>query len=513
MACSSLARSPDSSMRGIPQSVLMVSMETKYQCQHCDGVLRVPFQARCGHRFCGNCFRELTGLGPLPCKVCQRDGIFEDPLSILNTSDAFPDNAARREIENLPAQCPSKGCPWRGVVKDYEAQHEGRCEHEQVQCEACQAFVPWLHMARHTSRECEARTVTCKFCKATFSSKDIKGHNNVCQKFPIHCESCGKKKIPREMFADHSNSCGKQQEACQFSTVGCETSLENERQGDHEQANVLEHMRLLLAKVVVLLKHDASGPAECEEGAALGLYRAPADEEVGANNSLQPKVAALENIVCVLNREVERCAFTLEAFTCQQRLDQQQMETLKNKIQQLERSLAMRDLQLAEAEQVLHELAVCTYDGVFVWKITNFSRRREEAVSSLAPTMFSPAFYSSKYGYKMCLRLYLNGDGTGRGTHLSLFFVVMRGKYDGLLKWPFSQKVTLMLLDQNNREHVIDAFRPDISSTSFQRPISEMNIASGCPLFCPLAKLGGKSVYLKDDTIFIKAVVDLTGLQ
>lgn len=70
-----------------------------------------------------------------------------------------------------------------------------------------------------------------------------------------------------------------------------------------------------------------------------------------------------------------------------------------------------------------------------------------------------------------------------------------------------------MLLDQNNREHIIDAFRPDTSSTSFQRPISEMNIASGCPLFCPLAKLASaKNSYVKDDTIFIKAIVDLTGL-
>ncbi len=73
-------------------------------------------------------------------------------------------------------------------------------------------------------------------------------------------------------------------------------------------------------------------------------------------------------------------------------------------------------------------------------------------------------------------------------------------------------QVTLMLLDQNNREHIIDAFRPDVTSTSFQQPISEMNIASGCPLFCPLAKLAGKSPYLRDDTIFIKAIVDLTGL-
>lgn len=92
------------------------------------------------------------------------------------------------------------------------------------------------------------------------------------------------------------------------------------------------HTRLLLVKVVALQKQLAPGPAECEEGVAPGLYRAPAEQQEGRNNNLEPKVAALENIVCVLNREVERCAFTLEAFTCQQRLDQQQIETLKNKV-------------------------------------------------------------------------------------------------------------------------------------------------------------------------------------
>jgi len=43
----------------------------------------------------------------------------------------------------------------------------------------------------------------------------------------------------------------------------------------------------------------------------------------------------------------------------------------------------------------------------------------------------------------MCARLYLNGDGMGKGTHVSLFFVVMRGAYDALLKWPFRQKVSV----------------------------------------------------------------------
>lgn len=54
---------------------------------------------------------------------------------------------------------------------------------------------------------------------------------------------------------------------------------------------------------------------------------------------------------------------------------------------------------------------------------------------------FFSAFYTAKYGYKVCLRIYLNGDGTGKGTHVSLFFVVMKGDYDALLPWPFRHKV------------------------------------------------------------------------
>ena len=67
----------------------------------------------------------------------------------------------------------------------------------------------------------------------------------------------------------------------------------------------------------------------------------------------------------------------------------------------------------------------------------------------------------------------------------------------------------MMLLDQNNREHVVDAFRPDPTSSSFRRPQSDMNIASGVPLFCPLSKLEERGTrYVKDDAIFIKIIVD-----
>ena len=78
---------------------------------------------------------------------------------------------------------------------------------------------------------------------------------------------------------------------------------------------------------------------------------------------------------------------------------------------------------------------------------------------------------------------------------------------------PFFQ-VSMILIDQNNLNHIVDAFRPDPSSSSFRRPQSEMNIASGCPLFCPLSSLtSDQHAYVKDDTMYIKIVVDTAELN
>ena len=88
-------------------------------------------------------------------------------------------------------------------------------------------------------------------------------------------------------------------------------------------------------------------------------------------------------------------------------------------------------------------------------------------------SLYSQPFYTNRFGYKMCGRVYLNGDGMGKGTHLSLFFVLMRGEYDALLEWPFRQKVTLSLLDQSPaRRDLSDTFRPDPTSSSFRRPFN-----------------------------------------
>ena len=104
----------------------------------------------------------------------------------------------------------------------------------------------------------------------------------------------------------------------------------------------------------------------------------------------------------------------------------------------------------------------------------------------------------------------MHGDGHARRTHMSLFFVLMRSPNDALLKFPFDYKVTFCLYDQKpTQRHIVDSFRPDTRSNSFQRPKSEMNIASGIPKFVPLEMIEREdSPYVRDDTMFIKIMVD-----
>ena len=147
-----------------------------------------------------------------------------------------------------------------------------------------------------------------------------------------------------------------------------------------------------------------------------------------------------------------------------------------------------------------------------VWKIPQFSQRMEDARTGKYTSIFSLPFYSSHYGYKMCLRLYILGDGIGKGTHMSLFFVVMKGEFDNILQWPFTHKVTFKLINQCGGRDIIDIFQPDPLSSSFQKPKSDMNVASGSPRFVSLNELmqGG---FIVEDTVFIKVKVDVTTMK
>lgn len=94
---------------------------------------------------------------------------------------------------------------------------------------------------------------------------------------------------------------------------------------------------------------------------------------------------------------------------------------------------------MADLEQKVSELEASTYDGVFIWKISDFARKRQEAIAGRIPAIFSPGAIC---GLPICfrhLREWLPGWGrhqeclhlcekhTGQHALLSWEFIGMRG--------------------------------------------------------------------------------------
>ncbi len=136
-----------------------------------------------------------------------------------------------------------------------------------------------------------------------------------------------------------------------------------------------------------------------------------------------------------------------------------------------------------------------------------------DARSERQRSIYSPPFYSSPSGYKMCMRLYLNGDDDVRDEYMSVFFVLMRNDYDAIVHWPFPYKVTFSLIDQStlghHQRHISDSFWPDTSLPCFQRPIYNMNEAYGIKKFLPVEFLEThRNLYINDDAMFIRSEVN-----
>ena len=187
-------------------------------------------------------------------------------------------------------------------------------------------------------------------------------------------------------------------------------------------------------------------------------------------------------------------------------IDSKMMQVMKS-VEELQRTTSMMKVHLSELELQLQASLASTHTGSFLWRIPEVARRKRDAFDGRITSIYSPPFYSGRNGYKMCIRAYLNGDGIGFNTHLSVFFVLMRGEYDPLLKWPFESKVSLILVDQNLRQHIVQTFKPSPDSSSFQKPQSDMNVASGCPQFAKLSVLE-EGNYVKNDVLFLKCIVD-----
>ena len=425
--------------------------QVKYLCPFCDCLLDDAVQTICGHWLCHDCAQQLL---TRPTPHCPKHGCGELLKDEDGGTSFFPDRCARREVARIKVCCVNrdKDCTWVGPATEL-SDHLISCQYRMIQCQVCSEYIPFAELS-------------------------------------IHMESCSEV-----------------QEACPFADTGCKQTKKMKRAdlckhlaGD---AGLLQHFKIVAQSIkeVSIAAYEASSGDPGKDPVREYAYFS----EIIKSLSRQAKEIEL------LKSEMAEKDDIISGFQSMLAKNVDVIHCLRDRLKQLE----LTQVESSSNEDHDFRLSILentNFDGTMIWKISNFSQIMDDARTGRQISLFSIPFFTSRFGYKMCLRLYPLGDGAGKGTHMSLFMAMMQGEFDNLLQWPFTYKVTLMLVNQMRGRDIIDCLRPDPRLKSFQKPTSVMNAAAGKTRFVSIQELlaGG---FVIDDTVFIKVIVDLSNVK
>ena len=380
-----------------------------------------------------------------------------------------------------------QGCTWLGPLNKLKA-HLNVCQKDAVEClNQCGAKIARMMMEDHMLYTCSKRLVDCSYCKKDFTGATIEEHSAICGFEPIHCENkCGQKIQRNRIRAHMVNTCSKRMIDCAY----CAKSFTADTLQVH-------HGQCRRFPVVC--------PNRCSPN--------------GANETATyPREDLDKHLVECTRSEPENNSCTFKSAGCKfVAISSAQLELHMQANLQLHLDLmcSLVHKQESHIKRLNGQLerAQTSYNGVLVWKIRGLVEKMAEAKKSgSALELISMPFYTSQCGYKLQASLFVNGNGAGEDTHMSVYIKILPGEYDGILRWPFKHTVSFTLLDQaaerKNAINVVESFLPDPSWPNFQRPSQEPDqLGFGFPKFVSHEMLGTRN-YVKDDAMFIKIRVD-----
>ncbi|CAF0854510.1 unnamed protein product [Rotaria sordida] len=396
-------------------------------------------------------FKVDSSIITIKCRQCQSE---------TSRTKILLDRGFKNDMKSIPIECFS--CQWTGVLNNYQE-----------------------HLDEHHSN------LKCEYCNKEFNSVNKYNEHKIseCEKLIVNC-----------ILKD----------------FGCNEQIIRAEMEDHYLTEQHQHA---IMKVVRQMLLQLSGRQVDNDLSQITTART-SNPGTAQLQELFEMLNILSGVIETLNNNRERLSseslqFQVTIPTLTEELSKVKLSIEESNafLEGVKHNQDILNQDLASLQEKINDFQYVSYDGTLVWKITNFQEKMIDAQSERQTSIYSPPFYSSPIGYKMRARLFLTGDGDARRTHMSLFFVLMRGLNDPILKFPFNYKVTFCLYDHTSAQrHIIDSFRPNIRSSSFQRPRSDMNIASGIPKFFPLEIIQQEgNPYVRDDILFIKIMVDFEG--
>lgn len=338
-------------------------------------------------------------------------------------------------------------------------------------------------MSDHLAFTCTMRRVLCHFCCKEFSGEEMEEHAGACNQEPIYCETkCGSKILRGRMSSHKAKDCVKRLIKCEF----CQKDFIADTIPLHQNTCLQKQQQQQLQPLKV----------------SLSPCRRSSLDELNNNNTISCDISNQNQISCFFRDA--GCKFRGTQTHLDHHLDSNNSSHLLLMVQHAEK----QKQQIEMLKKTITKLST-NYSGTLLWKITNWEKRMSEAKRNESLELVSPAFYTSQYGYKLQVSIFLNGNGPGESTHMSVFIKILPGDYDALLKWPFNQKVTFTLFEQST-EHdnvqggIAESFIPDPMWKNFQTPSeSTQDLGFGFPCFVSHDTLARRP-FVRNDTVFLR---------
>ena len=437
------------------------------ECSICLCILREPCLVDCcGNRFCRTCIEPIQSAEKKQCPLCS------EPFTT-----SVVDKQLQRTLSSLKVFCSHKdvGCDWMGELgnlpqhlnvdsEDDVSVRLNGCKFAQLQCIHCKQSIERQNIAKHEADQCLERPYSCDYCNDYSSTcKDVTdNHWPICPYRSVPCPNkCGKYLLRKDLETHQASECLLAIVKCSFSFAGCKVEIPRNEMPAHITENLADHMSLQA------INH-------------------------------QKQLKELQDSINELKAENQKLKNKFD----------EQNQKLKDQIDEQNKKIAT----------ILNNPGVSSKE---VTVAATVSAEPEEAVGgdiNVAPVLivfkdfqqhtiwWSPPFYTHPQGYKMCLKVFPNGNRSGENTHVSVYINILKGEFDDRLLWPFRGNLTVRLLRNNSEtwyyEKVVsftERVHPRVSGRVTKG--DKLIQGFGIDLFIPQDSLTTLSGYVQDNSL------------
>jgi hypothetical protein len=453
-----------------------------FKCSSCGRVSRELHRTDCcGARFCAQHLKKVSE-NKEGCPQCGEE--FE----------SLPCKKKHEKITKFNVLCTAReqGCAWEGVVEDFD-EHKRVCEHVCISCpKGCgQEQIRRGSLEDHISHHCPERKYTCPHCNYKDTYKFVtNAHLTECSYKPVACPNqCGVKGERDDMDTHLQNECPLEYIACKF---GCSTKLRREDEAQHLRENSKPHFAWLanttlkMSETIEDLTAENKHQEEQNEKMRKQLQDITTAQQQQENSQdvkreFQELLTQLEEgnkkAMEELTTQLEQVGSRLELLEKQvsnmsnnvpqndvsppeqsgegewrvirdlERKSEEKEKELRKKLQEHEiksdKRIAQQDSKIAKLESLL----LMATPGIpkeqhppddhheFTLKKYSTLKKGEEQWSS-------PSFPAFENGPQLKLIVWPNGQGEGRGTHISVW---LAQDVDELEQYIETYQVTLKL--------------------------------------------------------------------